>query len=184
MTASTSTRTKTTAKRAKVLDTERLVLRRLNERDAAFMLELLNEPGWLRFIGDKGVRTLEGARHYIAHGPMAMYARRGFGLWMVERKPDGEPLGVCGLIKRDSLDDVDIGFAFLERHGSHGYAWEAASACLNHARDVLHLPRVVAIVLPDNQTSIRLLLRLGLQYERTLKLPHSDDPLQLFATSW
>jgi RimJ/RimL family protein N-acetyltransferase len=167
-----------------VFETERLVLRRLNERDAAFMLELLNEPGWLRFIGDKGVRTIEGARHYIEHGPMAMYAREGFGLWLAERKSDRVPLGTCGLLKRDSLPDVDIGFAFLERHGSQGYAWEAASACLDHARDVLHLPRVVAIVLAENQTSIRLLLRLGMQYERTLTLPHTDEPLQLFATSW
>ena len=181
MTASTSMRTEAAAK---VLDTGRLALRRLDEGDDAFILELLNEPGWLRFIGDKGVKTLADARRYIAQGPVAMYARVGFGLWLVERRSDGEPLGVCGLIKRDSLADVDIGFAFLQRHGSQGYAWEAASACLDHARDVLHLPRVVAIVLPDNQTSIRLLLRLGLQFERTLQLPHTDEPLQLFVTAW
>lgn len=180
MTASTSTPAESPAR---VLETERLALRRLHERDDAFILELLNEPGWLRFIGDKGVKTLEDARRYIAQGPVAMYERVGFGLWLVERKADATPLGICGLIKRDGLDDVDIGFAFLERHGSQGYAWEAASACMGHARDVLHLPRVVAITVADNHASIRLIEKLGLRFERTQTLPNSSEVLQLYATA-
>lgn len=168
---------------ARELDTARLSLRRLTEGDDAFILELLNEPGWLRFIGDKGVRSLEDARRYIVQGPMAMYERVGFGLWLVQRRADEEPLGICGLIKRDELDDVDIGFAFLARHGSQGYAHEAASACMAHAREVLRLPRVVAITVAHNHPSIRLLEKIGLRFERTITLPHSDEPLQLYATA-
>lgn len=165
----------------KVLETRRLTLRRLAESDDAFILELLNEPGWLRFIGDKGVRSLDDARRYIVQGPMAMYERAGFGLWRVARTADDVPLGICGLIRREGLDDVDIGFAFLAQYGSMGYAFEAASACLAHAREVLHLPRVVAITVAENQASIRLLEKLGLRFERTITLPHSDEPLRLYA---
>lgn len=166
----------------RVLETERLVLRRLNEQDDAFILELLNEPGWLRFIGDKNVKTPEDARRYITNGPAAMYERFGFGLWLVESKTDGTPLGTCGLIKRDALDDVDIGFAFLMRHMSKGYAREAAAGCLDYARKLLGLPRVVAIVMPENHASIRLLERLALRFDRMLTLPHSEEPLRLYTT--
>ncbi|WP_140634858.1 GNAT family N-acetyltransferase [Methylibium rhizosphaerae] len=165
----------------KVLETPRLTLRRLAEGDDAFILELLNEPGWLRYIGDKGVRCLDDARRYISQGPMAMYERVGFGLWLVQRTADGVPLGICGLIRRDGLDDVDIGFAFLARYGSMGYAHEAASACMAHAREVLRLPRVVAITVAGNQASIRLLEKLGLRFEREINLPHSGEPLRLYA---
>src|SRR5258706_7335782 len=99
-----------------VLETGRLVLRHFGLADAAFIVELLNDPGWLRFIGDRGVRTLEAARDYIAKGPMATYEHRGFGFYLVELKDSGEPVGMCGLVKRETLDDADIGFAFLERH--------------------------------------------------------------------
>ena len=97
----------------KILETDRLILRRLSVEDAAFILELVNDPLWLRFIGDRGVRTLDEARAYILNGPVAMYERAGFGLYLVERKIDSTSLGMCGLIKRDGLDDVDLGFAFL-----------------------------------------------------------------------
>ncbi|MFW5437641.1 GNAT family N-acetyltransferase [Paenibacillus apiarius] len=114
----------------KVLKTDRLILRWLTTDDAEFMLELLNNPSWLEFIGDKGVRTVEDARDYILKGPVDMYARLGFGLYLTERKADGVPIGICGLIKRDSLEDVDIGFAFLPRLWAKGYAYESASAKL------------------------------------------------------
>src|SRR5437762_1683859 len=120
-----------------LLQTDRLRLRELDERDAGFMLELLNEPGWLRFIGDRGIRTEEAAREYLRNGPMTMYRERGFGLWCVEVKPVGTPVGVCGLIKRDTLDDIDIGFAFLARHEGCGYGAESARAVMTHAREVL-----------------------------------------------
>jgi ribosomal-protein-alanine N-acetyltransferase len=165
-----------------LLDTERLVLRELCVDDAGFMLELLNEPGWRRFIGDRGVRTLEAARQDIVDGPMAMYRRHGFGLHAVRRKSGGEPIGICGLLKREALDDVDIGFAFLERHGGRGYAHESAAAMIRHGREVLGLQRIVAITTSDNEASVRLLQRLGLRFERMVTLPGKDQPLQLFGT--
>ena len=133
-----------------VLRSVRLVLREFEPGDAAFVLELVNEPPFREFIGDKGVRSLEGARAYLRDGPLASYARHGFGLWLVERRGGGEALGMCGLLKRDALPDPDIGFAFLERHWGRGYAFEAASAVLAHARDALRLPRVVAVTAVGN----------------------------------
>jgi [ribosomal protein S5]-alanine N-acetyltransferase len=167
----------------KVLETERLILRHIEADDAAFILELINSPGWIRFIGDRGVRTLEGAREYIRTGPAAMVERHGFSLYLVERKDDGTPLGMCGLIKRDSLDDVDIGFAFLARHSGRGYAFESASAVMQHARQALGLSRIVAITSVDNHSSIRLLEKIGLRFESMVTLPGNDEEIKLFATA-
>jgi RimJ/RimL family protein N-acetyltransferase len=163
-----------------VLQTERLRLRHMAPADAAFMLGLLNDPAWHRFIGDRGIRTLEGARDYILAGPMAMVALFGFGFYIVERRADDCPLGVCGLAQRDFLDDVDIGYAFLPQFGGQGYAFEAAQGVLGHAR-ALGLTRIVATVRPDNAASIRLLEKLGLCFERTMQAPDSARELQLFA---
>jgi RimJ/RimL family protein N-acetyltransferase len=165
----------------KVLETERLVLRHLHEGDAAFILRLLNEPSWIRFIGDRGVRTLEGARAYIARGPAASYERHGFGLDLVELKDGGAPAGICGLIKRDGLADVDIGFAFLPEFWGRGYALEAAAAVMEHAEHVLGLRRVVAITSKDNDSSIRLLEKLGMSFEGVTTLPGDDEEIKLFA---
>jgi RimJ/RimL family protein N-acetyltransferase len=167
-----------------VLETARLRLRHLTPEDAPFILGLLNEPSWLRFIGDRGVRTLEDAHRYIENGPMAMYARHGFGLYLMALKDGGVPIGLCGLLRRAGLDDVDIGFALLPAYWSHGYAFEAAAAVLAHARDVLGLPRVVAITTPDNEASARLLEKLGFGLERTITLPHDPQPLRLFSLTW
>jgi [ribosomal protein S5]-alanine N-acetyltransferase len=166
-----------------ILDTERLSLRELHHGDAAFIVELLNEPGWLRYIGDRGIRTLEAARDYLENGPLAMYREHGFGLWVVEGRHDREPLGLCGLIKRPALADVDIGFAFLARHGRRGYGLESATAVMVHAREVLQLERIVAITSVDNQPSIRLLERIGLRFEKMITLPGGDEPIKLFATT-
>jgi RimJ/RimL family protein N-acetyltransferase len=163
-----------------VLQTERLRVRHMTEQDAAFMLGLLNDPAWHRFIGDRGIRTLEGARDYILTGPMAMVARLGFGFDIVERVEDGCPIGVCGLAKRDFLDDVDIGYAFLPEYGGQGYAIEAARAVLAHAKQ-LGLKRIVATVRPDNSASIRVLEKLGLRFERMIQAPDTKRELQLFA---
>jgi RimJ/RimL family protein N-acetyltransferase len=165
----------------KVLETPRLVLRRLHAGDAAFILELVNDPSWLRYIGDKGVKSVEDARGYIERGPMAMYERLGFGLWAVEVKASGEAAGICGLIKRDTLPDVDIGYAFLPRHRARGYAFEAAAATLDYARQVLGFARIVAITSPGNERSSRLLEKLGLRLEQSLRLS-GDDEVNLFAT--
>jgi len=165
----------------KVLETERLVLRRLSVDDGAFILELLNDPSWLRFIGDKGVRTLEDARNYILTGPMDMYARLGFGLYLTERKKDAAPIGICGLIERAGLEDIDIGFAFLPAFCGQGYAYESASAVMTYAQDTLGLNRVVAITAPDNQRSITLLTKLGLCFEDMLRLGEDQPEVMLFA---
>jgi len=167
-----------------LLETPRLQLRELVEADAPFILELLNEPGWLRFIGDRGIRDAAAARGYIVDVVLTMYRENGFGLWAVQGRDGGDTLGLCGLIRRPGLADVDIGFAFLARHHGRGLAREAAAAVLDHARHVLALPRIVAITSLDNGASIRLLERVGLRFESIVTLPHSEEPLRLFATDW
>ena len=163
-----------------VLETSRLVVRRLVDEDAPFILELLNDPSFIRNIGDRNVRTLDGACAYIRSGPLASYAQHGFGLWAVVLKEGAVPIGMCGLLKRDVLDDVDIGFAYLPAFQSKGYGFEAARAVLDHARDRLCLPRVVAIVNPGNETSARLLEKLGMSFERMVQPFAAERPLRLF----
>ena len=133
------------AARAVVYESPRLRMRPLVDEDAPFILELLNDPAWLRYVGDRGVRTLGDARRYIEQGPRRMYAEHGFGPYLVERKDDGASLGICGLFRRDTLPDVDVGFALAEHFRGRGYAYEAAAATLRYAREVLKLGRVVAI---------------------------------------
>jgi ribosomal-protein-alanine N-acetyltransferase len=163
--------------------TPRLTLRELESRDAPFICELLTDPGFLRYIGDRGVRDLDSARRYIEQGPRASYAANGFGLWAVERRDTGAPIGICGLLKRDTLDDVDIGYAMLAAQGGAGFALEAAEATLAWARDALGLRRVVAIVMPDNARSIRLLERLGMRFESHLPPDAAGAALSLYAWS-
>jgi RimJ/RimL family protein N-acetyltransferase len=165
----------------KVLETDRLILRWLSTGDAEFILGLLNEPSWLRFIGDRGVRTIEDAHDYILKGPVEMYARLGFGLYAVELKEGGSPIGICGLIKRDFLDDVDVGFAFLPQYWAKGYAYESASAVMAYGKDVLGLKRIVAITSSDNHRSAKLLEKLGLRFEQMVKYPNEDQEVRLFA---
>ena len=166
-----------------VLETQRLILRRLNLADAPFILRLVNEPSWLQFIGDKGVRTLDDARDYIRKGPMDMYERYGFGLYLTELKPECVPIGMCGLIKRDALPDVDIGFAFLPEFWGRGYACEAAAAVLEHGRTAFALSRIVAITSPGNDGSIRVLEKMGMSFERVLEMA-PNDPVKLFARNF
>jgi RimJ/RimL family protein N-acetyltransferase len=163
------------------LETERLTIRELALDDAEFALTLTNEPSFLEFIGDRGVRTLEDARNYIATGPLASYARHGHGLMAVLLKDGGVPIGMCGVLKKDWLDAPDIGYAFLPQYWGRGYALEAAAAVLAHARTALGLRRVVAVVTPHNVPSIRLLEKLGMRFERTVVDPKSGEQLALFA---
>ncbi len=165
-----------------VIETQRLFLRELTVEDAAFIYELVNDPDWLRFIGDRHVRTLDDARNYLQNGPIAMYARSGFGLYAVELKSTHTPIGMCGLIKREGLDDVDLGLAFLPQHRAYGYASEAAAATLAYGRQKIGLKRIVAITTVDNVRSMRLLEKLGFLFERLIKLPNDDEELRLFAT--
>ena len=165
-----------------IIETERLVLRKLSANDAEFILELVNEPSFIKNIGDKGVRTLAGAEQYILDGPMASYERFGFGLYRVELKDSGVPIGICGLLKRDTLPDVDVGFAFLPKFWSRGYAVESASAVMKHGRNVLALGRIVAITALDNQSSIKVLEKIGLKFEGVIKLSERESEVRLFAS--
>lgn len=156
--------------------TDRLELAPLGLDDAPFVLVLLNTPGFLRFVGDKGVRDLEGARRYLVDGPLASYAANGFGLLRVALRDTGAPIGICGLIRRPGLDDVDLGFALLPAYEGRGYAAEAARATLAQGRDAHGLRRVVAITDPGNAASVRVLERLGFARERRIEL-HGEELL-------
>ncbi|EJL25917.1 GNAT family N-acetyltransferase [Brevibacillus sp. BC25] len=165
----------------KVLETDRLILRWQTAEDADFVLKLMNEPSWIRFIGDRGLRSTEDARNYILNGAVAMYESLGFGLYLTELKEGNVPIGLCGLIKRDSLEDVDIGFAFLPAYWGKGYAYEAASAVLAHAKEVVGLKRIVAITNPDNASSAKLLQKIGLQEKGMVTLPNNTEEVKFFA---
>ncbi|MBI3241294.1 MAG: GNAT family N-acetyltransferase [Chloroflexi bacterium] len=165
-----------------VLETERLILRRFSIEDADFILALLNEPSFMHFIGDRGVRTLDDARGYISNRLIESYERFGFGLYLTELKEPRTPIGMCGLIKRDTLEDVDIGFAFLPQFWSKGYAVEAASAVMDYGRSVWGLKRIVAIVSPNNERSINVLSKLGLTFERAMQWPDDGSEIELYAS--
>ena len=162
-----------------VLETPRLVLRHLGRHDAPFILQLLNEAGFLQYIGDKGVRSVADARAYIQKGPLDSYHRHGFGLYLTSLR-DGTPIGICGLVKRDTLPDVDVGFAFLAEYWSKGYASESAGAILEHGRCTLRLGRIVAITSPDNEASMAVLKKIGLRFERRLALAADGPEVNLF----
>jgi RimJ/RimL family protein N-acetyltransferase len=170
--------------RVKIIETNRLILRRFTEADSAFILELLNEPSWKRYIGDRGIDSLEAARHYLQTVPLASYERHGFGLYAIERKLDSTLVGMCGLIKRDGLDDIDIGFAVLARFEGQGLAKEAAAATLEYSREALGLRRVVAITSIDNERSGRLLERLGMSFERMVRLSEDAEQLRLYGINF
>ena len=159
--------------------TERLRLREFSFEDAAFVLRLLNEPSFIANIADRGVRSIADAERYLAEGPMTSYARNGFGLWLVELVDSGEPAGMCGLIRREGLEDADIGYAFLPRYRGRGYAFEAAQGVVAHAR-ALGIARLAAITTPGNAASIALLLRLGMRFEGTRTLAEGAPPLNLY----
>jgi [ribosomal protein S5]-alanine N-acetyltransferase len=163
-----------------VIETGRLALHEFTKDDADFVLRLVNEPSFLRFIGDRGVRTLEDARGYIEDGPVAGYERYGYGLLRVVRKADDTAVGMCGVLKRDTLPDPDIGFSFLPEFWSQGYALESAGAVLKHAREVLRLGRILAITTRDNEPSMRLLGKLEFRFDRMMQF--GSEELRLFVS--
>ena len=166
-----------------ILETERLLLRKITVDDAPFMLDLLNQPSFIQFIGDRGVRTLDDARNIITKRYIDAYERLGFGIYLTLLKEGQVPIGICGLVKRDGLDDVDVGYAFLPQYWSKGYASESVSTVLDYARNTLGIQRVLGITTPDNIGSIRVLEKAGLKFERMVKLPGEDMELKLFATN-
>jgi RimJ/RimL family protein N-acetyltransferase len=167
----------------RVLETERLVLRHVEATDAEFILRLLNEPSFIQNIGDRGVRNTDDAVGYIENGPRASYERFGFGLFLVELKGSGKALGICGLLKRDALDDPDIGFAFLPEFWSKGYAYEAAVGTITWADNTFGIQQLAAITSPNNEKSIRLLEKLGFKFERMMSLTDGEPEVRLFLKS-
>lgn len=164
-----------------LLPTDRLILREFTLADAAFIVELLNEPAFIEFIGDKGVRDLAGAEQYLRAGPLASYAKHGFGLWAVTLK-DGTPLGMCGLLQRDFLPHPDVGYALLARFHGQGYAHEAATAVLRHARGHLGLTTLHALTAFKNPSSVHLLGKLGFDFVDFIQQPGYAEPSRLFSS--
>lgn len=163
-----------------ILETERLVLREFTTDDTKFIVELLNSPGWLKYIGDRNVKTEEQAVNYLMNGPMKSYELNGFGLSLVELKNNKTPIGMCGLIKRENLEYPDIGFAFLPEFMGKGYAFEIANATMIFAKEELNFDKIVAITVSYNKNSIRLLEKIGLKYIKPFYLPYEDKELMLF----
>jgi RimJ/RimL family protein N-acetyltransferase len=163
-----------------ILDTERLRLRTLELDDAPFYLRVVNTQGFIKFIGDRGIRTVDAAREAIAGGPVAMHAALGHSLYLVERKADGAPLGMCGLIKRDTLPEVDIGYAFLPQFGGKGYATEAAAGTLAYAATI-GIRRVLAITSPDNAASNAVLKKVGMHFQEMVRLTPEDTGTLLYS---
>jgi RimJ/RimL family protein N-acetyltransferase len=165
----------------RILETARLSLRTIGPDDAAFYFELVSDPTWIEHIGDKGIRSVDGARTAILEGPCVMQERLGHSLYVIERKSDGKPLGLCGLIKRDSLPEVDIGYAIRPAYFGQGYTYEAAHAVMTYARDVLGIKRLMGITSPANTVSINLLAKLGLTFVEHKVLPPDGRPTNIYS---
>jgi len=166
----------------KILETERTILREVTRGDAEFVLDLLNQPSFIKFIGDRNVRTIAEARDYIESRFTKSYKQFGFGMYAVELKETNAPIGICGFVKRDSLPDADIGFAFLPQYERKGYAFESSDAVMKYGRDILGLGRVLAITSKDNESSGRLLEKINFKFERLIKMPPNDEELKLFSS--
>jgi RimJ/RimL family protein N-acetyltransferase len=164
-----------------LLETDRLSINEFTLADVEFIIQLLNSPGWIKYIGDRGVKTTEDAINYLKSGPLKSYSQHGFGLYRVELKNENKPIGMCGLLKREALEFPDLGFAFLEEYEGAGYAMESASAILSFARQHLNISTLLAITLPDNAKSVRLLMSLGFEFVRNIIMPPDEKMLQLYS---
>ena len=167
----------------KPIETTRTILRELTADDAEFMLDLLNQPSFIKYIGDRNVRNVEQARDYIETRFIASYKKFGFGLYLVELKQDNTPIGINGFVKRDSLPDADIGFAFLPQYCNQGYAFESSVGVMDYGRNILGLKRVLAITSQDNESSGKLLEKIGLKFESLITQPHDTEELKLFSVN-
>ena len=161
-----------------ILETERLVLCEQTEDDAPFIFELMNSEGWLKYIGDRKINTVEDARNYIINGAMKSYRESGFGFYFVRLKDSNTPIGISGLVKRDTLEYPDVGFAFLPEYEGKGYGFESASAVMEFARTVLKLGTIAAITTKDNTSSINLLEKIGLNFKEYVQM--GEEELMLF----
>ncbi|QJD98273.1 GNAT family N-acetyltransferase [Mucilaginibacter robiniae] len=164
-----------------ILQTSRLTLRHFMLDDASFVLQLLNSPTWLKYIGDRDIKTLQEAQSYLVNGPLLNYQLHGFGMCVVCLRTDGTPIGMCGLVKRDVLPELDLGYALLPEYEGQGYGTEIARGVLQYYQAKLGLKRLLAITIADNIASIRVLEKLGFQFEKTITLKDDSDELMLFA---
>ena len=164
-----------------ILETERLILRRFTLDDTAFIIELLNTEGWIKYIGEKNVRTTDQAREYLENGPLKSYRNNVFGLALVELKEDHVPIGMCGLIDREYLDHLDVGFALLPNHTGHGYGFEIVKKTVEHALGELKQEKLFAITLPQNYSSIKLLAKIGFIFDRNVISPDTNEELNLYS---
>jgi RimJ/RimL family protein N-acetyltransferase len=166
-----------------ILETKRLTLREFTEDDAEFIMKLLNSPGWLKYVGSRNIKTEQDAVGYINDKMISGYIKNGFGFYAVETKENNACIGMCGLTKRENLDDADIGFALLPEYEGKGYAYESASAVMDYAQNILKLGRISAITVAANKSSIRLLEKIGLGFEKTITIPGDLEELMLFTKS-
>ncbi len=164
--------------------TERLIIRELSVYDSPFILETVNTPTWLKFIGDRGVKNLDDAKSYLKKGPLKSYDDNGFGLYWVGLRESNTPIGMCGLIKRADFESPDIGFAFLPEYEGIGYGYEAASAVLDYCKTEFHLKRILGITLEANTASVRLLEKLGLSFEKKFIYETTKEELLLYALNY
>jgi len=165
-----------------ILETERLKVRWLTVNDTKFIIELLNSPDWIKFIGDRNVKTEDQAKKYLEDGPLKSYTDNGFGLYLVELKDEAIPIGMCGILKREHLQNPDIGFAFLPEFIGKGFAFEVADATMIYAKETLKLPEILAITLPYNKLSIKLLEKIGMKFIKIFSFPNDDEQLMLFSS--
>ena len=163
-----------------ILETKRLTLHHITPNDAPFMLALLNDPSWIEFIGDRGVRTVEAAKKYILDRMVKSYEQNGFGLYLTELKESKVPIGICGLVDREGLDDIDLGFGFLPDYTGQGYGYESASAVLLYAKNTLGIKWLVAITDVSNVRSIQLLERLRFRFEKNITMSGDSDVVAFY----
>lgn len=164
-----------------IAKTNRLIISKLSLKDAPFFLKLVNTPHWVKYIGDRNLSTVKDAEDYLLNGTLKSYEEFGFGFYKLQLKEEKTPIGICGLIKREELEEVDLGFAFLSEFEGKGFGYEASLAVITLAKNRFHLKKLLAITLPINSNSIRLLEKLGFIYQKKVKPFEDDKELLLFA---
>ena len=165
-----------------IFKTKRLQLREASIQDAPFIMKLVSEPAWHENISTNSINTLEKASEYIEQKMMAMYKDFGFGLWVIEKLEDSTPVGICGLLQRETLPGIDIGYALLEKYWGNGYAFEATNGCLDYAKNKLNADKVLAITKKENLRSVNLLEKTGFKYESDFSHPGTTEKLALYST--
>jgi len=164
-----------------IIETERLRLREFNSSDGEMIFELLNSPGWLKYIGNRTIDTIDDAVNYIEAKLRKGYKDSGFGFYLVELKSTGEKVGMSGLVKREGLDDIDVGFTMLPQYENKGFAYESTAAVMIFAKEHLKLSKLAAITVPYNTPSIKLLEKLGMKFEKKINIPGDPEDLLLYA---